>query len=214
MPTLAAVLIAAAAGSLRTGDVLAIMRTSRTAQIAVTTTFVATLLLPIAAAVGLGIALSLLMQVNQEALDLRISELVPTDDGRFVEQPAPSRLESRQVVLLDIYGSLFYAGARTLQAHLPDPTGSQSPAVVLRLRGRALLGATSYVVMSDYAKRLNDVGGRLYLSGVDPEVLVQLRRNRTVEEAGDVRVFEATRVLGEASLDAYRDAERWILTQP
>lgn len=213
MPTLAAVLIVAASGSLRKGDLLAIMRTSRTSQIAVISTFVATLLLPVAAAVGLGVVLSLMMQLNQEALDLRITELVPTDDNRFVERPAPLRLQSRQVVLLDIYGSLFYAGARTLQAHLPDPDGSQSPAVVLRLRGRALFGATSYVVMSDYAKRLNDVGGRLYLSGVDPEALVQLRRNRTVEEAGDVRIFEATSVVGEASLDAYRDAERWILTQ-
>ena len=213
MPTLAAVLIVAAAGSLRKGDLLAIMRTSRTSQIAVISTFTATLFLPVAAAVGLGLVLSLMMQLNQEALDLRITELVPTDDGRFVEQPAPAGLQSRQVVLLDIYGSLFYAGARTLQAHLPDPDGCESPAVVLRLRGRALLGATSYVVMSDYAKRLNDVGGRLYLSGVDHEVYAQLRRNRTVEEAGDVRVFEATSIVGEASLDAYRDAERWILTQ-
>jgi SulP family sulfate permease len=43
MPTPAAVLIVAAIGSLRTGQVRAIMRTSRTCQIAVCATFVATL---------------------------------------------------------------------------------------------------------------------------------------------------------------------------
>ncbi len=212
MPTLAAILICAAVGSLRSGQVLAIARTSRIAQIAVVATFVATLFLPVAAAVGAGVVFALLMQLNQEALDLRVVQLVPTDQG-FVERPAPRRLEAGQVLLLDIYGSLFYAGARTLQSHLPDPGGSSGPAVVVRLRGRALLGATSYVVLSDYASRLTEVGGRLYLSGLGPEVLAQVRRNRTVERAGDVRVYGATDVVGEASLDAYHDALRWLATQ-
>jgi sulfate permease, SulP family len=213
MPTLAAVLIAAAVGSLRTGQVVAIMRTSRISQIAVCATFVATLLLPVAAAVGLGVVLALMMQINQEALDLRIVRLVPTDDGRFVQRPAPARLESRKTLLLDIYGSLYYAGARTLQAHLPDPDGSTSPAVVVRLRGRALLGATSYVVLSDYAARIAAVGGRLYLTGLEPEVFAQVQRNRTVQGAGDVRLYEATETIGEASLDAYRHAQEWLADQ-
>lgn len=213
MPTLAAVLIVAAIGSLRTGQVRAIMRTSRASQIAVIATFVATLLLPVAAAVGLGVIFALLMQLNREALDLRIVELVPTGTGSFVEKPAPQALESRRVVLLDIYGSLFYAGARTLQAHLPDPQDAVAPAVVLRLRGRALLGATSYAVLSDYAARVAAVGGRFYLTGLDPEVLSQVQRNRTVESAGDVRLFVATDVIGEASLEAYHHAQEWLATQ-
>ena len=52
--------------------------------------------------------------------------------------------------MLDVYGSLFYAGSRTLQAHLPDPTGS-SRRVVLRLRGRTTLGATFFTVVCRYA---------------------------------------------------------------
>ena len=74
-----------------------------------------------AAAVGLGVVLSLLMQLNQEALDLRIVELVP--DGRRLRPSGPRRARwSRgRWSLLDVYGSLFYAGARTLQARLPDP---------------------------------------------------------------------------------------------
>ena len=45
---------------------------------------------------------------------------------------------------------------------------AEHPAVVLRLRGRATLGATSFAVLADYAERLATVGGCLYLSGVDP----------------------------------------------
>jgi len=210
MSTLAAVLIFAAIGSLRTGAIRAILRTGRISQIAVIATFVATLFLPIAAAVGFGVVLSLLMQLNQEAQDLRVVQLAPDPDGHFVEHPAPALLESRHVVLLDVYGSLFYAGAKTLQVRLPDPGHSEYPAVVLRLRGRTRLGSTSYAVLADYAQQLTSVGGRLYISGIDPALLGQLRRNRTVEDSGNVRVFEATETIGEASLEAYHAAEAWV----
>lgn len=210
MPTLAAVLIAAAIGSLRTGAFRAILRTGRVSQVACLTTLVATLLLPVAAAVGLGVALSLMMQLNQEALDLRLVALVPDGAGRFEERDAPATLASGEVTLIDVYGSLYYAGARTLQARLPDPAGAERPAVVLRLRGRAMLGATAYVVLSDYARRLDEVGGRLYLSGVASEVVEQLHRNATVEQAGEVRIFPATATVGESSLDAYAAAQEWL----
>jgi sulfate permease, SulP family len=170
-------------------------------------------LLPVAAAVGIGLVLSLRMQLNQEAIDLRVVELTPRDDGSFVERPARPQLASRQVVLLDVYGSLFYAGARTLQARLPDPAKAQRPAVVLRLRGRVMLGATAFAVLVDYAERLAAAGGHLYLSGVDPAVLNQVRRNRTVEKVAGVRIFESDDVVVESSLDAYHAANRWLATQ-
>jgi SulP family sulfate permease len=214
MSTLAAVLIVAAAGSLRTGALRAILRTGRNSQVAVLATFVATLFLPVAAAVGVGVALALMMQINQEALDLKLVRLTPTGDGRFTEHAAPLRLESREVVLLDIYGSLYYAGAKTLQAHLPDPSSAHAPAVVIRLRGRALLGSTSFSVLTDYADRLSAVGGRLYLSGVDEATHRQMTRTRTLERTGVVEVFEASKIVGEASLDAYRAAEQWVAEQP
>jgi len=118
------------------------------------------------------------------------------------------------VVLLDVYGSLFYAGARTLQSRLPDPTGSVRPVVVLRLRGRAQLGATSFTVLADYAERLHAAGGRFYLSGLDPAAFEQLERNATVDTAALVEVFVATDRLGESSLAAYDAARRWLAEQP
>ena len=73
MPTLGAILsIFAAIGSLRPGEIVTIWRTGPTSQIAVVTTFAATLFLPVAAAVGIGVALSLLLQLNTEAMDLTV----------------------------------------------------------------------------------------------------------------------------------------------
>ncbi len=210
MPTLAAVLIYAAIGSVRVGGIQTVFRTGRTSQIAIVTTFLATLFLSIPEAVGIGVALSLLLQLNKEALDLAVVELVPRLDGRFDERRAPARLRSREVTLIDVYGSLYYAGSRTLEARLPDPAGTEAPVLVLRLRGRTALGATAFVVLAAYADRLQSVGGRLFLSGVDHGLFLQLQRTRRVDVDGTVHVVEATRVVGESSAEAYRQAQAWL----
>jgi SulP family sulfate permease len=209
VPTLGAILIFAAISSLRPREVATIMRTGRTSQVAVITTFAATLFLPVAVAVGIGVALSLLLQLNQEAMDLTVVELIPRDDGRFEERPPPAGLTSHHVTILDVYGSLLYAGTRTLEAHLPSPGGTQSPAVVLRLRGRTSLGATFVKVVAEYADRLAASDGRLYLSGLDPSLTEQLRRTGHVD--GPVHSFEATPVVGESTQAAYLDAEAWLV---
>jgi SulP family sulfate permease len=213
MPTLAAILIYAAVTAIRRGEIVSLLRTGRVSQIALVTTFLATLLLPVTTAVGIGVALSLLLQLNREALDLSIVELSRREDGELVERPAPARLPDRSVTVLDVYGSLFYAGAKTLQVRLPDPAGSVSPVVVLRLRGRTTLGATAISVIAAYGERLAAVGGRLYLSGVDPHVLADMHRARRVRADGPVRTFEATEVVGESSRHAIEDAEAWLVRE-
>jgi SulP family sulfate permease len=211
LPTLAAVLIYAAVGSVKPAEIVTIMRTALDSRIALITTFLATLLLPIEAAVGIGVALSLLLQLRTEAMDLTVVEMVPQPDGTIREQPPPTALPSGRVTALDVYGSLLYAGARTLQVRLPDPTGATVSAVVLRLRGRTSLGATFFVVIDDYAHRLEVTGSRLYLSGVDPAMLERMTRSRPLDPSGPVQVFDATEVVGESTLAAYRAAETWLI---
>lgn len=212
VPTLAAILIFAAIGSLRPGEVATIMRTRRISQVLVITTFAATLFLPVAAAVGIGVALSLVLQLNQEAMDLAVVELTPRADGRYEEHPAPATLTSEHITILDVYGSLLYAGARTLQARLPDPGEARSPVVVLRLRRRTSLGATFIKVVGDYADKLAERGGRLYLTGLEPSLTKRLVRTGHVEH-GPVRTFEATPIVGESTQRAYLDAEAWLVKQ-
>jgi len=208
IPTLAAILIYAATTSLRPHELSTIVRSGPNSAVAVIGTFVATLFLPVAAAVGLGVVISLLLQLNQEAVDLAVVQLTTDSEGRFVESRPPARLESHEVIVLDVYGSLFYAGARTLQSHLPDPTGAVSPAVVLRLRGRTTFGSTFFRVTADYAARLQAVGGRLYLAGLDPKVAERLER-QSDPLTGPARLYPATAVIGESTMAALADASTW-----
>lgn len=59
------------------------------------------------------------------------------------------------------------------------------------------------------AGQLRDVGGRLYLSGLQPSLTERLHRTGSIE--GPVRAFEATPVVGESTYAAYRDAEAWLV---
>ena len=208
--TLAAVLIFAAASSLRVGRIDTILRTGLPSQIAFFVTFAATILLPVTAAVGIGVGLSLLLQVNQEALDLTVVRLTRAEDRTLVETPAPATLPSHEVTLLDVYGTLLLAGARTLQSRLPDPTGSEQPIVVLRLRGRTTLGSTAFIVLADYSERLRAAGGHLFLSGVQPGLHKQLQDTHRVDLQDAVTVIPASDTILESTQQALDDAEAWL----
>jgi sulfate permease, SulP family len=210
IPTLAAVLIFAAASSLRLGRIDTVLRTGLPSQLAFFATVTATIFLPVTAAVGVGVGLSLLLQINQEAVDLTVVRLTRGDERQLVETPAPATLPSREVTLLDVYGSLLLAGARTLQTRLPDPSGSEQPVVVLRLRGRTTLGATGFIVLADYAERLRSAGGHLFLSGVAPGLHEQLRSTHRVDLVDAVTVIPASDAILQSTHEAYDDAEAWL----
>lgn len=210
MACLAAVLIYAALRSIRVPQIVVVWRSGINAQIALVSTFSATLFLPIAAAVGLGVVVSLLLQLNQGLADLRVVELRRRDDGSFEELPAPPVTPDRRVLVVDAYGSLLYAGARTLQNRLPDPSGATQPVVVLRLRGRMSLGATFAAVIADYVERIDRAGGHLILSGVQSPLMARVERTATPRVAGAIDVFEATEVIGESTNRAIDAGELWL----
>jgi SulP family sulfate permease len=150
------------------------------------------------------------LYVWSSASDVKVRALIPTDDGRFAEGDPPESLPSRQVTVLDVYGSLFFAGARTLADALPDPERSTRPAVVLRLRGRTQFGSTLIDVLDGYADALADVGGRLYLTGLSPAAARQLRRSAKLDLDETVQVIEADPVLGASTGQAIASARAWL----
>jgi hypothetical protein len=63
-------------------------------------------------------------------------------------------------------------------------------------------------LLSVYAKQFEEVGGRLFLSGVAPDLLVQFRRGGPADSSA-IGVLPATELVGESSADAYRAAAEW-----
>jgi SulP family sulfate permease len=213
MPALGALLILAGAGSIKPRTLRAVWYTGWPSRVAAVTTFLSTLFLPIQAAVGIGVALAALLYVNESSVDVSIVELVERDDGRIEEREPAPRLKGDAITVLDVYGHLFYAGARTLEQRLPRPTGERRPVVILRLRGRTTLGATLVDVLAHYANDLHAAGGRLYLSGINAGAREQVARTGKLGLEGPVRLYEATPVLGESTRAALSDAEWWLASR-
>jgi SulP family sulfate permease len=211
MPTLGILLILASLSTIKPSEALSIWNTGWPSRLAITTTFLSTLFLPIQAAVGLGVLLSALLYLNESSTDISLVELLKRPDGRIEERKPPKQLPSSQVTVLHVYGHLFYAGARTLERLLPTPQGAQRPVVILRLRGFTSVGATLIEVLANYADKLRAVNGRLYLSGISEGAYEQIVRTGKLRLSGPVRAYEATPIVGQSTREAVADARTWLV---
>ena len=210
MAVLAALMIVAGIGAIDLREARSIWRTGGAARWSVAATFVATLVLSIPLAVAIGVGLSIALYVASSASDVAVRALLLRGDGRFAEAEPPARLPSGEVTVLDVYGSLFFAGAHTLREALPSPQGASRPVVVLRLHGRTRVGSTLIDVLDRYADDLREVGGRLYLSGVHADVAAQLRRTGKLALEREVWVAPAEEVLGVSTAEAIAHANAWL----
>ncbi len=210
MTVLAALMIVSGVGAIDLPEARSLWRTGGAARWSILVTFAATLVVSIPLAVGVGVALSILLYLVSAASDVKLRALVPRTDGRFEEKDPPARLPDEAVTVLDVYGSLFFAGARTLEDALPRVAGASRPVVVLRLRGRTRFGSTLIDVLDDYVDELAEAGGRLYLSGVAPEVDAALRRTGKLALDDMVQVVRADPVLGASTRQATESANAWL----
>lgn len=213
MPALGALLILAGVNSIKPREVASIWDAGWASRLVSFSTFAATLILPIQAAVGIGVVFSALLYLNQSSADIRVVQLVKRPNGRIEERRPPGQLPANEVTVLNVYGHLFYAGARTLQRLLPRPRDSQNAVVVLRLRGQNAIGATLTDVLATYAERLRAVNGRLYLSGLSEEAYDRLAGQGKLRLTGPVRAYEATTVIGESTDEAVAEARAWLVRQ-
>ena len=112
--------------------------------------------------------------------------------------------------MLDVYGSLLYAGSEPCRYSCPTRR-TRSGQQCVRMRGRTHLGATFFQVIDEYSTRLEQHHGRLFLSGVDPALLEQFTRAGG-RAADRITALSATDVVGESSLAAYARATAWVIS--
>ncbi|MFN8473657.1 MAG: SulP family inorganic anion transporter [Anaerolineae bacterium] len=211
VPSMAALLIVAGFQSLKREAILDIWDTGLAPRLVMLVTLVMTLIVPLQWAVLVGVVLSMLVFVLTSSREVRVSELVSEPDGTVRERPAPATLPSHAVTVLQISGSVFFAGAEQVEGLLPSPKGAARPVVIIRLRSQESIGSTFIRVLERYSAKVKEAQGRLMLAGVSPTVKGQLDRTETTEEAlGAENVFMATDTLGRSTKEALVAAQRWL----
>jgi sulfate permease, SulP family len=210
MPALAALLIVAGFQGLRIEQAVIAWKTGRISKVVMVVTFVATLIVPLQFAVLFGMALSILLQTIRQSNKVVVTQWVLQPQGFPLEQPAPRRLPSDQLTVLQVYGSLFFAAAKNMEEMLPEVGDATHAVVTISLRGKSEVGSTFLTVLQRYATALQDRKCKLMLVGVDPDVRDQLAKTGVLKMIGEENVFLATPQLGAALNQAVAAAHAWL----
>ncbi|QYJ04826.1 hypothetical protein KUV85_03845 [Nocardioides panacisoli] len=207
MPSLAALLIVVGIRTVKPAALLSVVRTGPLQVSVLAVTFTLTLVVPLQFAVVTGVGLAIVLHVANQSNRVALRAIDLRTDGRFREADPPGVLAADSVVVLQPYGSLFFASAPVLEAQLPAVTaGSERAVVVLRLRGVDQLGLTLLDVLSRYGSSLASRGGALKLVLGNEQVLRQLRGEGLVDQLGEHNVYLGTEWLGETVRRAWSDA--------
>lgn len=213
LPAIAALLVVAGYQSFNSDKWRDVWFTGWVPRLVMLATFVATLLLPIQQAVLLGVFLSILLYLYQSSLDVQVKQIVSTSTTHtFQEQPAPTSVPPHNIIVLHIYGSVFYASTDILQAALPSPYTADQSVVILGLRGRNELGSTFIKLLERYAQELCNRNSKLMLAGVTPSLIKQLTKTQITQTIPLTDIFPATPILGESVQRAQVAAKEWLLT--
>ena len=200
MPALAGLLMLIGFRTFRLEQARMVWRTGHTQAVVLVGTFVLTIVIPLQYAVLLGVATSVVLFVVRQSNKVTVVRwVVPVGGGFAREEEPPVELPPHEVVVLTVYGSLFFASVPVLERQLPTVTSaSAGSAVVVRLRGKEDLGSTFITALLRYHEALSSAGCHLLLSGVSPRVLTQLRSTGALDTIGVDNVFEASSDVGES----------------
>ena len=120
-PALACLLIIVGIRTMKPDRVLMVWRTGAVQATVLATTFMLTMIIPLEYAVLVGVALSIVLYVVQQSNRITIRRRVFDPSSRWPsEEDAPDEVPPDEIVLLQPYGSLFFAAAPVFSEQLPD----------------------------------------------------------------------------------------------
>jgi SulP family sulfate permease len=213
LAALAAHLIVAASSLISPGRLRQVWEVDLPAKVALLTTFISTLVMPLEYSIYIGVLLSLLLYVYTSAGNITAMRLVPAQNGHYEEVPLPAVLPSHEPIIVTVYGNLYFAAVGALEHLLPLPGDSELPIVILRLKGNHYLGSTGIRLLERYAAQLEARGGVLILCGLGEVIIGQLQRTGALDRLGKENVFGEQKVLLASTSAALQRARDWLAEQ-
>jgi SulP family sulfate permease len=213
MPALAGLLILVGFRTISPADLGSMWRVGTVQRVVLVVTFVLTMLIPLEYAVLIGVGLSVILYVVRQSNQIEIRRWQLDAQGDIIEVDPPEQVPVDEVVVLQPYGSLFFASASVFESKLPAPADtSRNSVVILRLRGRTDLGTTFMEVLHRYAEALASVDSKLVIVSADERIREQLAVTGITEVVGVENIYDRDERVGASVKRAYGDALTWIET--
>lgn len=211
LPSLAGLLILIGARTISRARLTEVWSAGLVQRMVLLTTFVLTMLLPLQLAVVAGVALSFVLYVISASNQVDVRQRTTDEDGVVVEVAPTDVVTSGQVVVLQVYGSLFFASAATFESLLPQVTEqTRRSVVILRMRGHGRPGTTVMQALKRYGGDLVAAESRLMVVTEDAGMLDQLARQGVTDVIGPDSIYVGDQRIGQAVAAAVTDAEAWI----
>ena len=214
MPALAGLLMLIGYRTVTPADLQSVWRIGTVQKTVLAVTFGVTLFIPLQFAVLIGVGLSIVLHTIRQSNKVTVRRRIYDQDGHSIETDPPVELAPNDVVVLQPYGSLFFAAASVFESALPIVTdASRNSVVILRLRGRSDLGTTFMDVLLRYARSLNTVDSKLVIVSANERIIEQLRVTGVTETVGDANLYPGDERVGAATRRAITDANEWVATR-
>ena len=186
MPALAGLLIVIGIGAIKPSRIYSVVKSGPLPTAIMAVTFGLTLVIPLQFAVLVGVGLGIILFVAQQSNRVRVRQVHVARRtaacARAIRRPT---IAAGEVVILQPYGSLFFASAPIFEHQLPAVSrASKGAVVIIRLRGTDQIGLSLIEVLRRYAHDLRDADAALKLVISEKQVLDQVLDQRPGRRAG------------------------------
>jgi sulfate permease, SulP family len=211
LPALAGLLMVIGYRTIKPRDIYSVARTGPVQAAVLAVTFALTLVIPLQYAVVVGVGMSIILHVFNQSNQVEVKQRIYGDDGSIRETDPPRVVPADTALVLQPYGTLFFASAPTFEAALPSVEAtSRNSVVILRLRGRSDLGSTFMDLLRRYAESLQAVGSKLVIVASDEQVIAQITAAHTPPVVERDNVYAGDEWVGRTVRRAHDDAVAWI----
>ena len=207
MPALAGLLMVVGWRAVKPSRIYSVVRSGALPTAIMGVTFGLTLIIPLQFAVLVGVGLGVILYVAEQSNSVRVRAVHLAGDGRMRESDPPAVVPPGEVLVLQPYGSLFFASAPVFERQLPDVSRESSGAVVIvRLRGTDEIGLSHVEVLRRFAHQLRDADSTLKVVASEGRVVAQLAAGGLTADIGEDNVYRGSEWVGEGLRRAYADA--------
>jgi SulP family sulfate permease len=211
MPALAGLLMTVGYRTVKPDQIVAVWKTGRMQAMVMAVTFVLTMIIPLQNAVLVGVGISMILYIIEQSNAVTVKRWTPDGSGNLKEGEPPTTVAAHEVIVLQPYGSLFFAAAPVFEELLPDvDDATQRSVVILRLRGRADVGSTFMEVLRRYAQELSEADSKLVVISTDDQVLAQLAVSKVTDFVAPEDIYRSDEWVGRTLKRAYSDALTWV----